>query len=136
MRILERRELALVFLLIFTFEVLHIFGDVAAVDVLAEDLGVELLAFDVVAGETVLAVGDEDTAVRRTLESSEDTRAGGGTLQADIKEGLEGTRRVFESLDLRDRTVGFGNTHVLIGKAELDEGAPGKEETSGISCVK
>src|SRR3546814_18835053 len=45
-------ELALVALLIVVGQSLHVLGDVAAVDVLAEGLGVELLGLHVVAGRS------------------------------------------------------------------------------------
>ena len=129
-------ELALVPLLIVVGQGLHVLGDVATEDVLAEGLGVKLLGLDIVAREAVLGVGDEDTTVRGTLHDSEDTSTSGGTGETDIKESLEGSALLAINLG------GLGQSILSIGlldageglvKAELLEDTAGDEKTSGIS---
>lgn len=128
-------ELGAVALLIIIGKVLHVLSDVTTGDVLAEGLGVELLGLDVVSGETVLGVGDEDTTVGGTLHGTEDTGTGGGTDKTNVKEGLEGTAGALVGLDGLSElvlTVGFLDTSELLVKAELLEDTAGEEQTGGV----
>lgn len=129
-------ELAAVTLLIVVGKTLHVLGDVATEDVVAESLSIELLGLNVVTGEAVLGVGDEDTTVGGTLHGSEDTGTGGGTGKTDIKEGLEGTALTvigLNGLGERVLTISLLNTGELLVNAQLLEGTAGKEETGGVS---
>lgn len=128
-------ELAAETLLIVVGKTLHVLGDVASEDVVAESLGVELLGLDVEAGEAVLGVGNVDTAVGGTLHGSEDTGTGGGTGKTNVKEGLEGTALAVVGLGGLGHgvlAVGLLNTGELLVEAELDQGTAGKEQTSGV----
>lgn len=128
-------ELAAVALLIVVGEGLHVLRDVATEDVVAEGLSVELLRLDVVTGEAVLGVGDEDTTVGSTLHGTEDTGTSGGTDKTNVEEGLEGAAGAIVGLDGLGElvlTIGLLNTGELLVKAELLEGTAGKEQTGGI----
>lgn len=101
---------------------------------LVEDLGVELLRLRVETGEAVLRVGDEDATVRGTLHGTEDTVAGRGALETNVKEALErpGLVVAVELLGHDERAVGLGLALVLVSEVELDKRATGAEETSGV----
>lgn len=123
-------ELRLETLLIIVGKTLHVLSDVAAEDVFAESLGVELLTLDVVTGETVLGVGDVDTTVRGTLHGAEDTVTGGGADETNIKEGLEGAAGALVRLDGLGElvlTVSLLNTSEVLVKTELLECTAGEE---------
>lgn len=129
-------ELRLEALLIVIGKTLHVLSNVTSEDVLAESLGVELLGFDVVSGETVLGVRDEDSTVGSTLHGGENTGTGRSAVETDIKESLEGTAGAFVSLG------GFGeselslrllNTGEVFVQTQLLQGAAGQEETGGVS---
>lgn len=128
-------ELRLVALLVVIGEGLHVLSDVTTEDVLAEGLGVELLAFHVVSGETVLGVGDEDTTVGAALHGTEDTGTGGGTGETDIKEDLEWAALLtvnLGGLGEGELTVSLLDTDEALVKLELLEHTAGKEETGGV----
>lgn len=131
-------ELLLEALIIFLLEGLHVLSDVSTVDVLLEGLVVELLGFRVVAGESLIGVGDEDSTIAGTLEGTEETGAGGGPLETDVEVGLEGTGSILliESLGEGEGAIGLGNTLVLVGKAELGKGAASGKETSCVGCIR
>ena len=67
----------LVQLLVLPGEVPHVVGHVAAEDVGAVQVGVQLLGLGVVAGETLLGVGDVQAAVNGSL-------CGGENLQENL----------------------------------------------------
>ena len=67
----------------------------ATKDILLQHLSIQLLAFCVVAWEALLVVGNVEATVTGTLESTEYTRTGGGSLQTDIKVDLEWSRGIF-----------------------------------------
>lgn len=128
-------ELGLVALLIVVGEGLHVLGNVAAEDVFAESLGIELLAFDVVTGETVLGVGNEDATVRGTLHGTKDTGTGGGAGETDIKEDLEWAALLavnLGGLGEGELTISLLDTDKVLVQLELLQHAAGEEETSGI----
>lgn len=128
-------ELAAVALLIVVGKSLHVLSDVATVDVVAEDVSVELLGLHVVTGESLLGVGDEDTTVRGTLHGTKDTGAGGGALQANVEEDLEGAALAIVGLGglgEGELTIGLLDTGEVLVEAELLEGAAGDEETGGV----
>lgn len=128
-------ELALVALLVVVGKTLHVLGNVTAEDVLAQSLGIELLAFDVVAGKAALGVGHEDTTVRGTLHGSEDTGTGGGTVKTDVEDGLEGAAGALVGLGglgQGELTIWLLDTGEVLVQAELLQGAAGKQETSGV----
>lgn len=128
-------ELALVALLVVVGQSLHVLGDVAAKDVLLEDLGVQLLRLHVVAGETLLRVGDEDATVRGALHGTKDTGAGGSAGKADVEEDLEGAARAIiglGNLGEGELTIGLLDTEEVLVKTELRQGTAGNQETGGV----
>ena len=128
-------ELRLVALLVVVGESLHVLSDVTTEDVLAEGLGVELLAFHVVSGEAVLGVGDEDTAVGAALHGTEDTGTGGGAGETDIQEDLEWAALLavnLGGLGEGELTVSLLYTNEVLVKLELLEDTAGKEKTGGV----
>ena len=88
-------------LVIFLLQTLHVLGNVTTENILLQHLGIQFLAFWVVTWEALLIVGDIETAVTSTLESTEHTGAGGGSLETDIEVDLErsGGIFIFEGLD-------------------------------------
>lgn len=128
-------ELRLVALLIVVGKTLHVLSDVAADNVVAEGLGIELLRLDVETGEAVLRVGDEDTTVGGTLHGTEDTVTSGGTDKTNVEEGLEGTALAIVGLNGLGElvlTVGLLDTSEVTVDTELLERTAGQQETSGV----
>lgn len=127
------RELLLESFLVFLLEGFHVLGNVATVDVLFQDFGVEFLGFNVETGESLLVVGNVDTTVRGTLDGTEDSVTGRRSLQTDIQERLEGSGfTVTEGLGQGHGSIGFSNTFVLVRQAELGQSSSGTEETGGV----
>jgi hypothetical protein len=106
---------------------------VDTVDVVAEKFSIEGLALNVETGETVLTVGNVDTTIGGTLDGTEKTGTGGGTLETNVKESLEGTGSILDSLSHGDSTIGFSDTFVLFVKTELGESTTSNKETGSIS---
>jgi len=128
-------ELALVSLLIIVGKSLHVLSDVAAVDILLQGLGIELLGLHVVTRESVLRVRDEDTAVGSTLHGAEDTGTSGGAGQTNIKEGLEGAALLailLSGLGEGILSVSLLDTGEGLVEAELLENTAGDQKTGGV----
>lgn len=128
-------ELAVVALLIVVGQSLHVLGNVATVDVLAESLSVQLLGLHVVARESLLRVGDEDAAVGSTLEGTKDTGTSGGTGKTNVEEGLEGAALAIiglSGLGEGELTISLLNTDKALVEAELAEDTAGNQETGGV----
>jgi hypothetical protein len=113
-------------------EVLHVLSDVDTIDVVAEKFSIEGLALNVETGETVLTVGNVDTTIGSTLDGTEKTGTGGGTLETNIKESLEGTGTILNSLSHGDSTIGLSDTLVLLVKTELGKSAASDKKTSSV----
>jgi len=80
------------FLIFFRFVFLqhfHVFGDVTAKNVLAMNLGIEVIFGE--SGESFGGMGDVDAAVTRSLHGTENASAGGGASKADVQTGSEST---------------------------------------------
>jgi hypothetical protein len=80
-------------------------------------------------------VGDEDTTVRGTLHGTKDTGTGGGALQANVEEDLEGAALAIVGLGglgEGELTIGLLDTGEVLVESELLEGAAGDEETGGV----
>lgn len=128
-------ELGLVALLVVVGKTLHVLGNVTGSDVLAESLSIELLGLNVVTGETVLGVRNEETTVGGTLQGTEDTGTGGGTDKTDIEEDLEGAAGTFVGLSSLGQgvfTVSLLNTLEGVVELELLEETASEEETGGV----
>ena len=127
-------ELGLVSLLIIVGKGLHVLSDVAAEDVLAEGVGIELLALNIVTWETVLGVRDENTAVGSTLHGTEDTGTSGSAGKTNIKESLEWASGVLvlTSLGQLVLSISLLNTSEVLVHAELLENTTGDQETGAV----
>jgi len=131
--LLVAAELTVISLRILLKKLLHVVSNVTTEDVLAENLGVELVLLIVPTNKTTLAVWDVDATVKSTLHSSEDTAASGGAVKTDIEKGLEGTTLV-ELLDGTERsTSGFLDTRIELIHAELLVETTSNKKTSSIS---
>ena len=88
-------------LVIFLLQTLHVLSNVTTENVLLQHLSVQLFAFWVVTWEALLVVRDIESTITSTLESTEYTGAGRGSLETDIKIDLErsGGIFIFEGLD-------------------------------------
>jgi len=111
---------------------LHVFSDMSAKKSFSEESGVEGFLFLVVAKEAFIAVRDIETSIDSSFHGSEDSVAGGGSNQANIKVSLEGTRTIFDGLNVEIFTVNLGLANILRGKAKFGEMATSKKKTSGI----
>merc|ERR1711939_625742 len=119
-------------LLVLFFERLHELSNVAAEDVVAESVGVELLGLGVVAREALGVVGDEDAAVRGTLHGAKDTCAGRSAGEANVEEALEGAGAVLDGLGHGVRAIGLRLAFVLVCEAELGQGTAGDEKAGRV----
>lgn len=128
-------ELGLVALLIVVGEGLHVLGNVATEDVLAEGFGVQLLGLHVVTGETLLGVGNVETTVGCTLHRAEDTGTGAGARKTNIEVRLEwaaGLAIDFGGLGDGELAVGLLDTLECLVKLELAECAAGEQQTGAV----
>ena len=93
-----------------------------------------LLLLKVVAWESLGVVGNVDSAINSTLESTEDSVTGGGSNETNIEEGLEGASFLVDALlvHIEEFTVSSLNTLVDVRHAELGEESSGEEETGGV----
>ena len=124
-------ELNLEALLVLLLEALHVLSDMTAEDVLAEDVGVELTGLAVETDEALLGVRHGDATVADTLEGAEDAGAGGGAVETDIKESLEGTGTLAGGADVVVLTSGADTSVALVELEGLEE-TTRKEEASGV----
>ncbi len=113
----EGELLAVSFLVLF-LKASHVVGDVLAKDVGPVDVSVELLGLLVVAGETLLAVGDLDSAIGGSLQGGEDLGAGARTGQADVEAGAESSRTVIVVLDAVVLSIDLGVA--LVGAVQVE----------------
>lgn len=106
-------------------------------DVLLQDLGVELLALWVVAGETLLVVGDVEATVGGTLEGAEHTRTSRRAPETDIEVTLEWPGRILvvEGLNQGNGAIWLSDTFVLVGKAELGKSTASAEKAGGVGFM-
>jgi hypothetical protein len=108
-------------LVILLFQTLHIFSNMSAKNIFLQNLRVQLLRFWVIAREALLVVGNVETTVAGTFESSKNARSGRSAFQANVEIALEGTRRIFtiESFGQRNGAIRLCDALVLVGKAQL-----------------
>jgi len=90
----ELRELLLVSILIILEEMPHVVGNVDTEDVLAVNLGVELLGFIIVARESLGGVRDINAAINGTLHGTKNSGTGGGPGKASVQAGAESSRTI------------------------------------------
>jgi len=105
-------------------------------NVFPQGLAVELLGLWVVAWESLLGVGNVETAVRGALEDTKDSGSGRGSLEAGVEEALEGSRSVLVlSLGQGELALWLSDALVLLIESELLESTSGNEEAGGVGCV-
>ena len=132
--LLVAAELTVVGLGVLLKQVAHVVRDVAAKDVLAQDLAVERLLLLVVADETALAVRDVQAAVERALHRREDTAAGRRAVEPDVEQRLERAALV-QLLDrVVARTSRLLHTGVQLVHAELLVQTTRNKQASRICC--
>lgn len=129
-------ELRLVALLIVIGQGLHVLSDVSTKDVLAKGVGIELFAFLVVSRETLGVVGDVETAVRGSLQGTKDTGTGGGSVESNIKVGLERSASLtiltLSSLGDLVLSISLLNSGEVFIEVKFLESSAGKQETGGV----
>merc|ERR1712093_44625 len=126
------RELLGVLLGVLLGKLLHVVGNVAAEDVLPEDLSVELLLLSGVAGETGVRVGNVEATIAGALERGKELSASRGAGKAGIEGGLEGLGALNLVEVVRPVLTGdLGLTLVLLGQVELGQMPAGEQEAGG-----
>lgn len=110
----------------------HVLGDVAAEDVLAEGVGVELLALGVVADEALLVVGDVEAAVQGALHDSEHLGAAGRALEARVEDEVEGAGALVGLLDVVVLAGGLLGALVELGHVELGQQSASEQEADAV----
>merc|ERR1719183_182926 len=93
-------------------------------------VGDELGLGDVETGESLLLVGDVEATVGGTLHGTEDTVAGGGADETDIKEGLEGALVLVDLAVVHgvDGAVNLGVSLVKVGETLVGEQSTGAQK--------
>mmetsp|Transcript_85950 Transcript_85950/g.171627 ORF Transcript_85950/g.171627 Transcript_85950/m.171627 type:complete len:284 (-) Transcript_85950:256-1107(-) len=113
-------ELRLVALRILLLKQLHVLRNVAAKNVLFVRLSIVLLAFPVVARETLLRVRDVEAAVNCALERAEDAVAGRSAHETHVQHAREGALLPLllhkEHLTIRLRLALVRVRHIELGK--------------------
>jgi hypothetical protein len=104
----------------------------STVDILLQSIGIERLTLGIVSREPILRMRNIETTITSSLESTEDSASRGSSSQSNIKKDLEGTSSIFNLLGDCMATIGFNNTLVLVGKANLGQSTTGNEEASSI----
>jgi hypothetical protein len=89
-------------LLIVLLHLLHVVGDVLTKDVGLVDLSIVSLGVTVVAGESLVGVGNVQSTIRSTFHGAKDLAASGGVLDSDIEQAAEGSaaRLLIDFLDV------------------------------------
>ena len=125
-------EKGLVLLGLVSLEGLLVLGDVLTENTLLKDFGVELLGLSVVAGEPLLAVGDQETTIDGTLEGGEDLGTSGGAVETDIKVGSEGAGGISNLLNIENLAINGLVASIVGVQLELLEETAGAKETHGV----
>ena len=134
-------EVLLEHLLVVFLQLTHVVRHVLSKDTSLVGLGIELLGVSRVSRESLLGVGNVQTAIRGTLHGAEDASTSGGVLGADIEKGTEGASLVINLLHVVDLSVvlgGDGGTlHFLhagvdLVQSDLLEQASGHKETRAV----
>lgn len=130
-------KLRFVPLLVVVGQGFHVLGHVPAEDVFPQRLGFELLGLDVVPGESVFRVRDQDPPVRRSLHGPEHARPRRGARQADVQVAFERAALLAINLGrLREFVFAIGllDAGEVLVQFELRQGAAGDEESRGVGC--
>jgi len=128
-------ELGLVALLIVVGKSLHVLGHVTCEDVLAESLGVKLLALNVETREALLGVRDVETTVRGTLHGTKDTGTSGSANKTDVEETLEWAACLTVNLGLLGElvlSISLLDSSEGLVKVELLEGTASEKKSDRV----
>jgi len=143
-------ELSLELLGVFLLELVHVGGNVNTEDVLSVDLSVEggigllgvgllssLVGDDLdsgllVAWESLGLVWHVEATVTGTLEGSEESGTGGGSLKTDIKEGLEWSLVSDIVVNVEVLSVDISVLLVHLGESDSLEESSGDQETGAV----
>jgi hypothetical protein len=121
-------------LVIFLLKTLHVLSNVSTENILLKDLRIQSLAFGVVTREALVVVGNKDSTIASSFQSTEQTRSSGSSLETNVEIGLEGAGSIFliEGFGKSQGAIGFCDTFVLVGQSKFGESTASAEETSGI----
>lgn len=134
-------EMLLVLLVIFLVEVFHVFSNVSTKDTLTVHIGVVLLGITVVSRESFLGVGNVESSIRGSLESSKDAISCSCCLASNIQEASEGAFviidlvheiRLFVVLGAHNLTVDFGVSLVDIIESELGQQTTSNKKAGAV----
>lgn len=125
-------ELGVVRLLVFLEEVLHVLSDVAGVDVLGVNFGVEFLGLVVVSGEPLLGMRHRDPTVNGALQDAKDTGTGGAAPNPRVKVRTERAGTLILLFLAEVGAIDLFSALVGVSPAELGEDAAGQEQSSGV----
>lgn len=126
-------EQSLVLLLIVIQQLLHVLSNVTTEDVLSQQLSVQLLRLNVPTWESLSGVRNVQTTVRSTLQDTEDSSTGGGSLQTNVQVDLEWSWGILNSLNQLVLTLNFLDTLVGLVQAQLLQGSSGNQQTGSVS---
>lgn len=77
-------------------------------------------------------MGDVESSVGGSLEGGEDLSTGGGSLQSNVENSVEGAGSVVHLLDVVVLSVDGLVTLVLVGQVELGQGTSGSQQTGSV----
>mmetsp|Transcript_28508 Transcript_28508/g.47166 ORF Transcript_28508/g.47166 Transcript_28508/m.47166 type:complete len:342 (+) Transcript_28508:66-1091(+) len=138
----KETEVLLVLLVILLVEVLHVLTDVSTKDTLLVHLSIVFLSITVVTRESLLRVRNIETTISTTLQGTEDTATGSGSLAPNIEKASERTLIIIDFLDEvllvvvisgDNFSINLGVTLIDIVKTKLLKKTTGTEKTSAVS---
>jgi len=116
---------------------LHVVLDVETEDSVSVDLSVVRILFTVsgVSGVSLVGVGDVETTVAGTLQTTENSVTSGGGDQTNIEDSLEGLSLTFLNIagDVVVSTIDLGGTLVQLVQASLVKESSGQQQTSAVA---
>ena len=107
-----------------------------SVNVSLKSLSIQLLAFRVVTGESVLRVRNEDSSVRRSLHRSEYSRSSRGSLQSNVEETLERSGSLLVRFGQLESSIRLRLSFVFVGESELGESSSSDQQSSSVGCSR
>lgn len=103
----ELRKLLFVSFFILIQQLAHVVGNMGAHDVLAVNLGIELLRFGIVTRKTFGAMGNVNATIDGSLHGTEYACTGGSASQTDIEASAECTWSILNILNIENSTSNF-----------------------------
>ena len=121
-------------LIIFFLQALHVFGDMTTIDIFLQDLGVKVLALNVIAGEALLIVRYKDTTIASALHGAEHAATGTRTTKSNVEIRLERPwcLVIIQSFGDLEFSVGFSNAFVLVCETQLGQRSAGSKQASRV----